>query len=489
MNPSIRWRLTFWNTLTLAVVLTCFAVLVYVMLRRALLTQTDQLLLAGFGHLRGDSRIDTNTAERLDHWVEEFKDHLNLFCVIYRPAGSLLARTPGLADASVPPFPPGTVDPWIRDEQLPDIGRQRIRAERIRLGGQDLVVVLLAPLEAVDRELDQVRTILLTAGPIALLLSAGFGYWLARKALAPMDNLRRATDAITADHLEAWVARPELAKGVVGQPQEPRPSQAQGVPPSSGLEPRLPVHNPDDELGRLTRTINDMLARLARSFEEVRRFTADASHELRTPLTVLRTEVEVALGKQLSLADHQQLLGSILEELGRMSRLTDQLLTLSRRDAGVEHFTPGPVDLHALAADVVEAFRPLAETRGILLQLDAAGPIRVSGDEGRLRQVVINLLDNSLKNTLAGGRVTVQVGRNGATGFAVADTGIGIPPEHLPHVFDRFYRVDRARSRAEGGTGLGLSIAQSIVKAHGGTIEMTSTVGQGTICTVTLPAG
>ncbi len=254
MRPTVRWRLTFWNTLALAVVLTCFAVLVYAMLRRALSAQTDRLLQSGFGHLRGDPRIGTDTAERLEHWVEEFKDHLNLYCVVYRSDGPLLTRTPGLASASLPPLPPGKEDLWTQDEQLPDIGRQRVRGERLKLGDQDLVVLLLAPLEEMDRELEQVRTVLLTAGPMALLLSAGFGYWLARKALAPMDQLRRDTEAITAERLER----------------------------------RLPVRNPDDELGRLTRTINEMLARLARSFEEVRRFTADASHELRTPLTVLR---------------------------------------------------------------------------------------------------------------------------------------------------------------------------------------------------------
>jgi signal transduction histidine kinase len=233
-----------------------------------------------------------------------------------------------------------------------------------------------------------------------------------------------------------------------------------------------------------------MIARLERSFAEVRRFTADASHELRTPLTALRTEVEVALGKSLSPAEHQQLLGNLLEELVRMSRLTDQLLTLSRRDAGVEQFEPVPLDLAELAANVVEAMRPLAESRGVQLRLEAAGPVPVEGDAGRLRQVVINVLDNALKYTPGGGRVTVRVERRDRGGFVtVEDTGSGIAAEHLPQVFERFYRVDRARSRAEGGAGLGLSIARSIVTAHGGTIDLTSTPGLGTVCTVTLPGG
>jgi heavy metal sensor kinase len=451
---SIRWRLTLWNTLALAVVLACFAALVYALLRHALYQQTDRLLTAAVGQLRTDPRIDTDTDERLHHWVEEFKDHQGLFCVIYRPDGSVRARTPELAEASVPAAPAVEDERRVWDVQLPAVGRQRVLAGRMRLGGEELVVVLLAPLEAVDRELDQTRAVLLAAGPAALLLAAGFGYWLARKALAPVDRLRREADAVTAERLDR----------------------------------RLPVLNPDDELGRLTGTINAMIARLERSFAEVRRFTADASHELRTPLTVLRTEVEVALGKARVPAD-QELLGNMLEELGRMSRLTDQLLTLSRRDAGVEQATPVPVALLPLVAGVVDAMTPLAEARGVRLRLDPQGPAVVAGDEGRLRQVLINLLDNALKYTPARGTVTVRAGCRGGEGFIeVEDTGIGIPPEHLPRVFDRFYRVDRARSRAEGGAGLGLSIAQSIVRAHGGDIRMTSAVGKGTVCTVTLPA-
>ncbi len=171
-----------------------------------------------------------------------------------------------------------------------------------------------------------------------------------------------------------------------------------------------------------------------------------------------------------------------------MSRLTDQLLTLSRRDAGVEQFDTAPLDLHSLVAGVVEAMQPLAEAKGVVLRIDGAGPVQVVGDESRLRQVFINLLDNAIKYTSEGGRVTIQVGqRNCSSVVVVEDTGIGVSAEHLPRVFDRFYRVDKARSRSEGGTGLGLSIAQSIVKAHGGVIEMASTVGQGTVCTVTFP--
>jgi heavy metal sensor kinase len=453
---SIRWRLTLWITLALAVVLTCFAVLIYGMLRHALFEQTDRSLEAGFGQLRGDSRVETATAERLRYWINENKEHQDFLSVVYRPDGTILARTPELAESSLPSLPAGAGDRWTYNERLPAIGWQRVMTERVRFGGQDFIVMLLAQLEPVEHELEEVRSVMFAAGPVALFLSAVLAYWLARAALSPMDRLRRATDAITADRLDE----------------------------------RLKIPNPHDELGLLARTINEMIARSERSFAEIRRFTADASHELRTPLTALRTEVEVALGKQLTLAEALQVLGNVLEELVRMSRLTDQLLTLSRRDASVEQLTPLLVDLHCLVAGVVDVLRPLAEAKQMQLRLDGESTLMVAGDEGRLRQVFINVLDNALKYTPEGGTITIRVERGDRVAVvSVEDTGIGILPEHLPKVFDRFYRVDKARSRTQGGTGLGLSIAQSIVVAHGGRIELASTPGQGTTCTVRLPLG
>jgi heavy metal sensor kinase len=455
MRLSIRWRLTLWNILAVAAVLAIFATLVYLLFSHALYQQMDLLLLNGLGHLSGDSRAEKAPEESISYWVEEYRDHQHLFCVVYRSDGTVLAHTPELAPESVPPFPTGLRERSEYDADLPGIGRQRVMAERQRLGGRSFVVLLFAPLEAVDIQLGRMRAVLLTAGLVVLILPGVLAYWLAWNALAPMDRLRRSADAITADRLDQ----------------------------------RLVVLNPHDELGLLTHTINDMIARLEHSFAEVRRFTADASHELRTPLTALRSEVEVALRKQLSAPEHQHLLGSLLEELGRMSRLTDQLLTLSRRDAGVEHSAPTPLDLNALVAGVVDTMQPLAESKAQRLRLEWNGPVLALGDEGRLRQVFINLLDNALKYTPDGGTVTVWVGERGSSAMvAVEDTGIGIPAEHLPHVFDRFYRVDKARTRSDGGTGLGLSIAQSIVRAHSGTIEITTSLGKGTVCTVTLPS-
>jgi len=315
---------------------------------------------------------------------------------------------------------------------------------------------LTTPLEEVDRELGRLLAVLVLAVPLALVCSGGLGYLLARAALSPVERLRRSTCEVTADRLDR----------------------------------RLPVANPDDELGRLTQTINEMIGRLERSFAEVRRFTADASHELRTPLAAIRAEAEVALGGALVTPEQERLLGSVLEECSRLARLTDQLLALSREDAGVARQVREPVDLSALVGAVAETMRPLAEARGLTLHVKGPGGVAVSGDGARLRQVFYNLLDNAIKYTPPGGTIEVQVepGPRAAV-VAVRDSGIGIPEADLPHVFERFYRVDKARSRAEGGTGLGLSIARSIVVAHSGSINLTSAPGRGTTCTVALPAG
>jgi heavy metal sensor kinase len=455
MSLGIRWRLAAWNTLALAVVLLAFTALVYGLLRHALYERIDRGLLAEFRELAEDETAGDDEGS-LRHWVRELKEHENYLCVAYGPGGAVLVRSRELPAGSLPPAPANASGtPRLATATVPGLGRCRVVDGRLRLAGQAATVLLLAPLADADLALRQLLGVLLVAVPVALALSAGLGYLLARKALAPVDRLRRSTEEITADRLDR----------------------------------RLPVANPTDELGRLAQTLNAMIGRLERSFAEVRRFTADASHELRTPLTAIRTEAEVALGRPLREADCQLLLGSILEECDRLTRLTDQLLALAREDAAAARQAREPVDLSALARDVAETMRPLAESRGVRLEVKAGDPLVVRGDGPRLRQVLYNILDNAIKYTPEG-TVTLRAGHRGpAAMLTVHDTGIGIAAEHLPRVFDRFYRVDKARSREQGGTGLGLSIAQNIIIAHGGTIELASTPGRGTTCTVTLPVG
>jgi heavy metal sensor kinase len=390
------------------------------------------------------------------HWAFELYEHAGILCVVYGSGGEVLLRSDELPAAAVPPAPaPREERPFLRDVSADGLGRQRQLEGRFQLGGRNATVLLMAPLEESDRELRRLLTALGLAVPVAVAGAAALGYLLARAALAPVDRLRRSTREITADRLDR----------------------------------RLPVPGPRDELGRLAVTINEMIARLERSFAEVRRFTADASHELRTPLAAIRTEVEVALSGQAVTPEQERLLGSVLEECARLTRLTDQLLALAREDDRGAGAVRQPVDVSALIGDVADNLLPLAEAKGLALHVKRQGRPEIAGDAARLRQVFYNLLDNAIKYTPAGGgvEVCVDAAPPGAV-VTVRDTGIGIPPEHLPHVFERFYRADRARSRAEGGTGLGLSIARSIVVAHGGDVRLASVPGVGTICTVTLPA-
>jgi heavy metal sensor kinase len=455
MRLNLRWRLTLWNVLGLTVVLGGFAALVYGLLARVHYERIDRGLMTEFRELEEDHRPTDAGRERLAHWIAEVKEHENIFCVIYDQRGEVFARTPELAADSVPAVPQvNSGPPRFWDATIPIVGRQRTLASAVWPGDSPCTAVFMAPLEEVDRELAMLLTSLLLAGVAAVVVAGGWGYFMARTALGPMDRLRRSTDEITA----------------------------------SRLDRRLPVLNSDDELGRLTETVNAMIARLERSFAEIRRFTADASHELRTPLTVIRTEAEVALSKPLDPGDCQNLLGSILEECERLTRLTEQLLALAREDAETGCPAPQPLDLSVVVQGVVEDMRPLADARGLQLRVDVNGAVPIHGDALRLRQVFLNVVDNAIKYTPSGGEVAVLIGRRDREAVVtVRDSGVGIPPEHLPRVFERFYRVDKGRSREQGGTGLGLSIAQSIVAAHGGRIELTSAGGEGTTCTVTLP--
>lgn len=449
MGMSIRWRLTLWNALGVAVVLAGFTGLVYLLAARAVYHQADRTADAGFRLIESDPTMASDPEKRAAYWVREFDEHMGVLAAVYRPDGLLIDAHPGVTrrDADNTAAPSRTVHPD------PDGHRWRVATKSVRAGDQELRVVLLVPLRDQEADLAALASALFLAIPVGLLATAGLAYLLARAALAPVDALRRSADLVTADRLHE----------------------------------RLPARNPSDELGKLAATVNAMIARLERSFAEVKRFTADASHELRTPLTALRTEAEVALGSERTADEYRALIESVLEECERMTRLTDQLLALAREDAGVAQPESEAVDIGRLVADVAETLRALAEAKGVTLSVEAAGGLLVRGDPIRLRQVAMNLIDNAVKYTPTDGAVRVSVAQIGdGVRFKVSDNGIGIPPEHLPRVFDRFYRVDKARSREMGGTGLGLSIARSIIAAHGGVIELASTAGDGTTAAVTL---
>jgi heavy metal sensor kinase len=281
----------------------------------------------------------------------------------------------------------------------------------------------------------------------------GGGYLLARKALAPVDRMAAAAEEITARQLDR----------------------------------RLHAPNPDDELGRLARTLNGMIGRLERSFEEIRRFTADAAHELRTPLAILRNEAEVALRVPRDSDQYRDCLEDMLEEIENLSRLSEDLLLLFREDAGLGTQAKEVIRLDQLVYEIADHLRVLAAQAQQELTAEASLPCKVVGNGAQLRRLVSGLVDNAIKFTPAGGKILLRVEcQQGQARIIVVDTGIGIAPEHLPCIFDRFYRVDSARSRPTGGNGLGLSICRSIAESHEGAIEIESALGKGTKVTVTL---
>jgi heavy metal sensor kinase len=300
------------------------------------------------------------------------------------------------------------------------------------------------------------RFLLVTAAmlPLAALLAGSGGWLLARRALKPVDQMTEAARRISAEHLDE----------------------------------RVHTTGTGDELDRLAVTLNDMLGRLDVTFRQIRQFSADASHELQTPLTILQGELEVALRAPRTPDEYRRVLTSALEESGRIARLVEGLLLLSRADAGALRMDHQPVDLAYLVAEVCEQSQVLANARGVTLELGPLTPMTIQGDHQHLRRLLLNLVDNGLKYTLAGGHVTLALHQDGAWAvLRVADTGIGFAPEEQERIFQRFYRAPAAVSRGEEGSGLGLCIARSIVEAHGGYVQVESAEGHGSRFTVFLP--
>ncbi len=309
----------------------------------------------------------------------------------------------------------------------------------------------LAPAHAVMR--DWLFTLAL-AFPVVIAGAVGGGWFLARRAFAPVERIIRSAEQITLHNLAA----------------------------------RLPVARTGDELERLSAALNHMISRLDVAFQHNRRFMADASHELRTPLTIMRGELESLLTQSSSAPDLPERLGSVLEEVERLTKIVESLFALSRLDAGEAQSESVRFDLAQLVASTAEQMCLLAEDKHIIVTCRADGEVPVVGDRARLKQVVVNLLDNAIKYTPADGRVNLRTSTDTSHAvLEIADTGIGIPADALPRVFERFFRVDKARARAMGGAGIGLSIVKAICAAHGGQVEVASEEGRGSRFKVILP--
>jgi heavy metal sensor kinase len=297
-----------------------------------------------------------------------------------------------------------------------------------------------------EATLNDVLMMLAVGLPVAVIIAVAGGFILVRRALVPVDRIARKAQEIT----------------------------------QHNLSERLPVVRTGDELERLSVSVNHMISRLEDAIRSSKRFVADASHELRTPLTVLRGELESLAQEPERKGQTTETFGSMLEEVTRLSGIVEGLLALSRLDAGEAQAEWVQFDLAELAATTADQMSLLAEDKNITVACEATNGITVRGDRARLKQVIVNLLDNAIKYTPRGGTVRLQVARqDGYAVLDVADDGIGIPDDALPHVFKRFFRVDDSRSRERGGAGLGLSIVQSICTAHGAEVEVSSVLGKG----------
>lgn len=291
--------------------------------------------------------------------------------------------------------------------------------------------------------------------PLVVVLGVAGGLFLASRALDPIDRIIRTANSIGAGR---------------------------------DLGRRLNLPHTSDELGRLTRTLDGMLERLEEAFQRERQLTTDVAHEIRTPLAAVIIQAEVALSQYREAQDYRHALQAIQSDATRLAVLVDQMLQLARAEAGLEPLTREPVELCELAGEVLNSVRPLSASRGVELELVASQRVWVIGDQVRLTQVLLNLVTNAMQHVEPGGCISVGLSLNGGIAeLQVVDTGAGISPEHLPRIFDRFYRADPARQRDQGGAGLGLAIGRWIVEAHGGSIQVQSEVGRGTTFTVRLP--
>ncbi|MDT5295358.1 MAG: hypothetical protein QOJ76_2238 [Acidobacteriota bacterium] len=480
MFDTMRSRLTLWYTGVLALALVVFAVATYAYLARAARERTDRSLADTINSLASNFAAESNDEDVPgDEAAAEvtrgfqFKDRQAL---VFDGGRRLVAASDAPVDAgdegtwpapaSLSQSLASLLDASARTGRAYVTLRGRggaIRAVAATVGNreQTFIVVVALSLHEQHEALEQARHAFYVAIPLALLGASLGGYFLARKSLAPVVAMGARAARIGA----------------------------------SNLKERLPVPNARNELGRFALIFNELLARLDLSFEQQRRFMADASHELRTPVAIVCGESEVALSQAVrSPEEYRESLAILHDEGRRLTRIVEDLFTLARADAGQYLFDPAAFYLDETAAECVRAVRSLAASQGLELRLrHEGGELPFRGDEGLIRRMLLNLLDNAIKYTPAGGEVCVELARDAsAYSIRIKDTGAGISAEAQPHIFERFYRADKARSRGGeaggSGAGLGLSIASWIAEGHGGRVTLERSDRSGTTFLISLPS-
>lgn len=458
---NVQWRLTSWYAAVLTGIVAVFGLCIYGMMSRYLLSRTDFELDEELQELQVEVDLSTSEAQLQRQLRDRYYRHLGFDFQVSRLDGTVLFRserlTSQLTMPLVPKLPATQRGTFRVTRTVTGMGPLRFsyRIARRATGPSGYYITLaLLPLKPNAVAL---RTLLLTMAalsPFAIIAALLGGRILAWHAMSPIDRMAATASKITA----------------------------------SRLQTRLTVENNSDELGNLARTLNQMMDRVERAVNELRRFTADAAHELRTPLAVLLTEAEVALRTPRSTDEYRRVIQVILNELQRLNRLAEQLLQLSRSESRAQSPHLDEVPLDALLGDVTEHLGVMAENKGVRLQLGPMQQWVVQGDDIQLSRMLLNLVENGIKFTPTGGSVRIDaLEENGHIELTIADTGIGISPEDLPHVGERFYRSDKSRNGQTGGTGLGMAICKAVVEAHGGTLTIDSQEKKGTIVRVCLP--
>ncbi len=459
----LRVRLTLWYGTALALILIIFSTVLYVMTARSLRDAVDQSLegtaAAAVRALEERGFLPlVDEGELMSQFPELAR--IDKFFQIFSPSGTITIRSPNVKQHELPLSRRALEVAYsghslFESAQYPKEPPLRLISVPIVYRGSLLYIIQVGTtMDSVEHTLNRLLLVLLVSMPVALAVSLAGGWFMAGRALRPVDAITLAAQRIAEGDLTQRLTAPASA----------------------------------DEIGRLTNTFNDMIDRLETSFRQIRQFSSDVSHEMRTPLTVMRGETELALRRPRENEDYKAVMESNLEEIDRMTRIVDELLFLSRADMGevkMEHLT---VPLDWLIEDVQRQASLLGQEQNIQVALISNVPAVVSGDELRLRELFLNLVDNAIKYSRFGGTVEMALTiEQGQARLSVTDHGIGIAEEDWPQIFDRFYRTDNARAHTKKGTGLGLAICSWIAESHHGRIEIQSQVGEGSTFTVWLP--
>ena len=454
---SIGIRLAAWYFLSVAAIVGLFAAGSWFALKASMYHSIDRDL--GYRMAAVEPFIESHGFRVREQFARALANSsdasiIGVFVQITDDSAGVVYESDVLASHRVPVMPQGPRDGTI---SLSTVGQGgwpvRVASKHVVVEGAGLTIHVVEPLRDVLGSLREYTLYFSLLIPLALLATTTVGYWMSRRALVPVEQIRKEADAIAPADLTA----------------------------------RLRVPETDDELARLAQTLNAMLARIESGFRAVQQFTADASHELRAPLALMITAGEVSLRRERSREELADALGKIVREARRMSKLVEDLLALARGDAQKAKMERVPVDVAGLLRELAAEIEPAVHAKGLqfLVKLPA-GEVLAMGSGPDLRRLFLILVDNAIKYTDAGWVQLALEGDEAEVRVTVRDSGIGIEASALPHVFDRFWRADKVRSRSEGGVGLGLALAAQIAQQHGGAILAESEVGSGSTFTVQL---